>query len=63
MVIRSVFGFLKKTNSDEDKQVKKFDDEYRKKMIKQKKEYLEFKKKEGDSDLVFNEKDNNAKDK
>jgi len=27
-------------------------------MIKQKDEHIEFKKKEGDSDLVFNEKDN-----
>jgi hypothetical protein len=61
MVIRAVFGFLKKANSDE--QVKKFDDKYRKKMMKQKKEYLEFKKKEGDSDLVFNEKDNKTQDK
>ena len=32
-------------------------------MIKQKKEYDEWKKKEGDSDLVFNEKDNKKKDK
>lgn len=63
MVIRAVFGFLKKINSDEDEQVKKFDDKYRKKMMKQKKEYLEFKKKEGDSDLVFNEKDNKTQDK
>lgn len=63
MVIRAVFGFLKKTNSDEDEQVKKFDDKYRKKMMKQKKEYLEFKKKGGDSDLVFNEKDNKTQDK
>jgi hypothetical protein len=63
MVIRAIFGFLKKTNSDENKQVKKFDDEYKKKMIKQKKEYLEFRKKEGDSDLFFNDKDNNTQDK
>ena len=32
-------------------------------MIKQKKEYDKWKKKEGDSDLVFNEKDNKKKDK
>ena len=30
-------------------------------MIKQKKEYEEWKKKEGDSDLLFNEKDNKKK--
>jgi len=34
------------------------EDEYRKKMIKSKKEYEEYHAKEGDSDLVFNEKDN-----
>jgi len=34
------------------------EDEYRKKMIKSKKEYEEYKAKEGDSDLVFNKKDN-----
>lgn len=34
------------------------EEEYRKKMIKQKKDFEEWKKKEGDSDLVFNEKDN-----
>ena len=33
------------------------EEEYREKMIKQKKEYEEWKKKEGDSDLVFNEID------
>jgi len=33
------------------------EEEYRKIMIKQKKEFEEFKKKEGDSDLVFNKKD------
>jgi len=32
-------------------------------MIKQKKEYEKWKKKVGDSDLVFNEKDNKKKDK
>jgi len=39
------------------------EEEYRKKMIKQKKEYEKWKKKEEDSDLVFNEKDNKKKDK
>ena len=34
------------------------EDDYRKKMIKSKEEYEKFKEKEGDSDLVFNEKDN-----
>ena len=33
------------------------EEEYRKIMIKQKKEFEEYKKKEGDSDLVFNKKD------
>jgi len=37
------------------------EEEYREKMIKQKKEFEEWKKKEGDSDLVFNEKDNKGK--
>jgi hypothetical protein len=35
-----------------------FEDDYRKKMIKSKKEYDEYEEKEGDSDLVFNKKDN-----
>jgi hypothetical protein len=34
------------------------EEEYRKIMIKQKKEFEEFKKKEGDSDLIVNRKDN-----
>ena len=34
------------------------EEEYRKIMIKQKEEFNEFKKKEGDSDIIFNEKDN-----
>ena len=38
------------------------EEEYRKIMIKQKKEFDEFKKKEGDSDIIFNEKDNERKD-
>ena len=63
MVIKAVFGFLRKMNRDENNPEKKYDDEYRKKMIKQKEEYLKFKKEEGDSDLVFNEKDNKTVDK
>jgi len=39
-----------------------FFDEYRKTMIKQKEDYIERKKKEGDSDLLFNEKDNEKKE-
>jgi len=39
------------------------EEEYRKKMIKQKKEYEEWKKNEGDSDLIFNKKDSKKKDK
>ncbi len=39
-----------------------FFDEIRKTMIKQKEEHVERKKKEGDSDLVFNEKDNEKKE-
>jgi len=35
-----------------------FEDEYRKKMIKQKEDYEKKKQIEGDSDLIFNEKDN-----
>ena len=37
------------------------EEEYKKIMIKQKKEYDEYKKKEGDSDLIFNKKDNKEK--
>ena len=40
-----------------------FFDEYRKMMIKQKEEYVERKKKEGESDLIFNEKDNKKKER
>ena len=39
-------------------EAKGFFDEYRKPMIKQKEEHIARKKKEGDSDLIFNEKDN-----
>ncbi len=35
-----------------------FEDEYRKTMIKQKEDYEKQKQIEGDSDLIFNEKDN-----
>ncbi|MGY5149078.1 MAG: hypothetical protein ACW9W3_03360 [Candidatus Nitrosopumilus sp. bin_68KS] len=38
-----------------------FEDKMREKMIKQKEEYDKYKKKEGDSDLLFNEKDNKKK--
>ncbi|MFB5624116.1 hypothetical protein [Candidatus Nitrosopumilus sediminis] len=37
------------------------EEEYREKMIRQKKEYEKWKKEEGDSDLVFNDKDNKEK--
>lgn len=37
------------------------EEEYRKIMIKQKKEFEKYKKKEGDSDLIFNKKDNKDK--
>jgi len=37
------------------------EEEYREKMIKQKKEFEKWKKKEDNSDLVFNEKDNKGK--
>lgn len=37
------------------------EEECRKIMIKQKKEFEEYKKKEGDSDLIFNKKDNKDK--
>jgi hypothetical protein len=37
------------------------EEEYRKIMIKQKKEYDEYKMKEGDSDLIFNKKDSKEK--
>ncbi|HJM24966.1 MAG TPA: hypothetical protein QF518_05110 [Nitrosopumilus sp.] len=35
-----------------------FEDEFRKKMIKQKEAYEKKKQIEGDSDIIFNEKDN-----
>ena len=39
------------------------EEEYREKMIKQKREFEQWKKKEGDSDLLFNEKDRREKTK
>ena len=38
-----------------------FEEKIREKMVKQKEDYEEYKKKEGDSDLFFNEKDNKSK--
>ncbi|AJW71021.1 hypothetical protein [Nitrosopumilus adriaticus] len=38
-----------------------FEEKIREKMVKQKEKYEEYKKKEGDSDLLFNEKDNKSK--
>lgn len=37
------------------------EEKYREIMIKQKKEFEEYKKKEGDSDIIFNKKDNKEK--
>ena len=37
---------------------KRFFDEYKKTMIKQKEDYDKMKQREGDSDLIFNKKDN-----
>ncbi len=42
-----------------DKEIEEFEKKYREKMIKEKEEYD--KRKEGDSDLIFNEKDNKKK--
>ncbi len=39
-----------------EKEIEKFEKEIRKKMIKQKEDYDKMKEKEGDSDLIFNEK-------
>jgi len=41
-----------------EKVIEEFEKEIRKKMIKQKEDYDKMKEKEGDSDLIFNEKDN-----
>ncbi len=41
-----------------EKVIEKFEKDLRKKMIKQKEDYDKMKEKEGDSDLIFNEKDN-----
>ncbi len=45
-----------------DKEIEEFEKKYRKKMIKEKEEYDKMKEKEGDSDLIFNEKDNKKKE-
>ena len=42
-----------------DKEIEEFEKKYREKMIKEKEEYD--KRKEVDSDLIFNEKDNKEK--
>ncbi len=62
-MIRAIFEMLKKTRQSQNNSPKQHHDEYRSQMLKQKKDYDEFKKKEGDSDLVFNEKDNSFKEK
>jgi len=41
-----------------EKEIDEFEKDYRKNMIKQKEDYDKMKEKEGDSDLIFNEKDN-----
>jgi len=41
-----------------EKVIDEFEKDFRKKMIKQKEDYDKMKEKEGDSDLIFNEKDN-----
>ena len=41
-----------------EKEIDEFEKDFRKKMIKQKEDYDKMKEKEGDSDLIFNEKDN-----
>ena len=45
-----------------EKEIDEFEKDYREKMIKAKEDYDKMKKKEGDSDLVFNEKDNKNND-
>ncbi len=42
-------------------EIDEFEKKYREKMIKEKEEYDKMKEKEGDSDLIFNEKDNKKK--
>ncbi len=49
---------MKKEYKEIIKNMKSIEDKIRKKIIEQKEEYEEYKKKEGDSDLMFNEKDN-----
>ncbi len=43
-------------------EIDEFEKKYREKMIKEKEEYDKMKEKEGDSDLIFNEKDNKKKE-
>ena len=40
-----------------DKEIEKFEKDYREKMIKAKDDFDKMKKREGDSDLIFNKKD------
>ncbi len=44
-------------------EIDEFEKKYREKMIKEKEEYDKRKEKEGDSDLIFNEKDNKKKER
>jgi len=60
------FTFLKRFKEEYPEKYEEFlkiadPEKYRELMIKQKEEHTERKKKEGDSDLVFNEKDNKRK--
>ena len=46
-----------------DKEINEFEKKYREMMIKTKEDYDKMKEKEGDSDLIFNEKDNKKNQK
>jgi hypothetical protein len=46
-----------------DKEINEFEKKYREMMIKAKEDYDKMKEKEGDSDLIFNEKDNKKNQK
>jgi hypothetical protein len=46
-----------------DKEINEFEKKYREMMIKAKENYDKMKEKEGDSDLIFNEKDNKKNQK
>ena len=46
-----------------DKEINEFEKKYREMMIKAKGDYDKMKEKEGDSDLIFNEKDNKKNQK